>query len=118
MDKKQVIMVIEVEIVLLIGGSIWVNSQKNKQVPTQPTQPSKAEEAKTLIDKVYLLDHNGDILMSDDARRIFNANVDVLKSLSSRELDGLIMVLNNMISNTASDSEKEYLNELSDKLSL
>jgi hypothetical protein len=118
MDKKQIIMVVGVAIVLIVGGSLWVNSQKNKQAPTQPEQPSKAEQAKTLIDKLYLLDHNGGILMSDDARRIFNANVDVLKSLSSRELDGLIIVMNKMISNTASDSEKEYLNELSDKLSL
>jgi hypothetical protein len=115
MDKKQIIMVIGVAIILLIGGSIWINSQKPKEVVTQP---SKTDEAKKLIDKLYLLDHNGGVLMSDDARRIFNANVDVLKSLSSRELDGLIIVLNKMISNTASDSEKEYLNELSDKLSL
>ena len=118
MDKKQIIMVVGVAIVLIVGGSLWVNSQKNKQTPTQPAQPSKAEQAKTLIDKLYLLDHNGGILMSDDARRIFNANADVLKTLSSQDLDSLISVLNKMISNTASDSDKEYLNTISDNLSL
>lgn len=115
MTKNQYLIIGGVAIVLLVSGFIWVNSKKNK--PTV-IEPSKAEQAKTLIDKLYLLDHNGGILMSDDARRIFSANVDLLKTLSIQELDSLLSVLNKMNNNTATDSEKDYLNTLSDNLSL
>lgn len=115
MNKKQVIIFFGVAIVVLIGSNMYINSQKAKQLASQPT---KAEQAKTLIDKVNLLYTNGGVAMSDDAVRIFNANATILKSLSSQDLDSLISVLNKILNNTASDSEKEYLTNLSDNLSL
>ncbi len=115
MNKKQIITVIGVAIVLLIGGGLWVKSQnKNKIV----LEKSKAEQAKELIDKLYLLDHNGGILMSDDARRIFNATTETLKQLGDYDLTSLIDVINKLLSGKATEGDKNYLVDLSDTLSL
>jgi hypothetical protein len=126
MNKKQIIMVVGVAIVLLIGGGLWISHLNKKNdnggSVTKPTSTNHTkDEVIGLLTKLDTLDRTTPL---DDSfhRYLWVSNSDLsssLNGLKQTDIDSLVYVFNQRLNNkTVNQSDINFLNSLADKIGL